>query len=262
MWRRRSRKPQGQRSSRSKLKTAARPSIFSFLFGRKKVQEKKAPTIHSQAAEHLYKRKNRSGLNTAAMKLILDFEVGGGERYYNSKLKAPCWPGASSGVTVGIGYDLGYKSASQIRNDWSKHLPSWKVNKLVEVSGVKGRKALDLLWRTRGIEIDWDAALEVYKEKTIPRFIATTLRAFPGADLLHPSAFGALVSLVFNRGGSVNGSRRSEMLAIRGLVPKKDYSGMARKIREMKRLWSKSKLRGLHRRRDAEANLIDSAAGL
>ena len=45
--------------------------------------------------------------------------------------------------------------------------------------------------------------------------IKETLKAFPGANELHPDAFGALVSLVFNRGAAVTGKNREEMKNIR-----------------------------------------------
>lgn len=196
------------------------------------------------------------------MDLILKYEVGGGKSYYEKRLRRPTWPGASSGVTVGVGYDLGYKAASTIRKDWKGLISSRDLERLVSVSQTKGSSAKSLVSKVRDIEIPWDAALKVFQKTTIPRFIANTKRAFPGVEKLHPSAFGALVSLVFNRGGSMRGSTRAEMLRIKGLVPKKDYTGIAREIRAMKRLWSYKTLRGLHLRRDAEAKLVDSAAKL
>jgi hypothetical protein len=47
---------------------------------------------------------------------------------------------------------------------------------------------------------------------------------------------GGLVSLVFNRGTSMEGHRRREMRAIRDLVPKKDVKEIADQIRQMKRI--------------------------
>jgi len=57
-------------------------------------------------------------LNEASMQLILRFEVGVGEIYYNRFLSSPTWPCAASGVTIGVGYALGYNSEATIRNDW------------------------------------------------------------------------------------------------------------------------------------------------
>jgi len=112
----------------------------------------------------------------------------------------------------------------------------------------------------RDIEVPWTTALTVFKKSTLPRFIKETLRAFPGADKLHPDAFGALVSLVFNRGASVSGSSRVEMLNIRNLISSKNYKAIANEIQSMKRLWVGKGLDGLLKRRDEEASLVESCA--
>ena len=68
-----------------------------------------------------------------------------------------------------------------------------------------------------------------------------------------------LLSLVFNRGSSLSGSRRREMKAIQPLVIEKDLRGIAEQIKLVKRLWDRSILPGLHIRRDAEAEMIENA---
>ena len=65
-----------------------------------------------------------------------------------------------------------------------------------------------------------------------------------------------LLSLVFNRGAKMSGTRRKEMKAIQPLVIQKDLDGIARQIRSMKRLWDVSLLPGLYARRDEEARMI------
>lgn len=196
-------------------------------------------------------------LNEASMKLILDFEVGGGEAYYNRLLRSPIWPKGASGVTIGVGYDLGYNTAETIRRDWSPHLSAQTVDRLVTVAGKTGTSARDALDSVRDIVIPWAPAFAVYRDVTIPKFWAMTRRAFPGVHELHPNAQGALLSLIFNRGADMSGPRRTEMRAIRGLVPAKDYSGIAQQIRLMKRLWVGTEIeRGMARRRDAEAALV------
>ena len=199
-------------------------------------------------------------LSPKSLQLVLDYEVGGGEGYYNRYLKRPCWPKGASGVTIGIGYDLGYNSTSQFQEDWGGRIDDSDFDLLRKCLGFKGSVANSKLSTVRGIEIPWDSALTVFKSNTIPRFIRLTLKAFPGADKLHPDAFGALVSIVFNRGSSLKGSRRSEMARIRSLVPSKNYSAIAEEIRSMKRIWKGKGLDGLLRRRDKEASLVDSCA--
>lgn len=197
-------------------------------------------------------------LSAKSMKLILDYEVGGGENYYNKFLKKPCWPQGASGVTIGIGYDLGYNSNFEFEQDWGKRLSVSDMNLLRKILGYKGLSAKSKLNLVRHIEIPWEDALQVFKQRTIPRFVKTTLNTFPKADELHPDAFGALVSLVFNRGGSLKGDSRQEMARIRELVAEKNYKEIARQIRLMKRLWQNRGLDGLLRRRDEEAALIES----
>jgi hypothetical protein len=201
------------------------------------------------------------GLSPRALKLILDYEVGGGEGYYNAALKHPCYPGGESGVTIGIGYDLGYNTSAQFQNDWGSRINGGDYNRLINHIGKKGSSAKSAIPSVKDISIPWDAALEVFKRNTVPRFIKETLRAFPGADKLHRDAFGALVSLVFNRGGSLSGASRVEMLniskAIKGEIPTANiYGYIADQIIAMKRLWVGKGLDGLLRRRNEEADVI------
>jgi len=201
------------------------------------------------------------GLSPRALKLIIDYEVGGGEGYYNAALKRPCYPGGQSGVTIGIGYDLGYNTVAQFQSDWGFHLSGGDYNRLVQHVGKKGSSASAAISSVRDIQISWEDALAVFKQSTLPRFIKETLRVFPGADKLHPDAFGALVSLVFNRGGSLSGSSRIEMLniskAIKGEIQTPNiYGYIADQIIAMKRLWVGKGLDGLLRRRNEEADVI------
>lgn len=210
--------------------------------------------------QHESEESVEESLSPNALKLIIDYEVGGGEGYYNRYLKKPCWPKGASGVTVGVGYDLGYNSSSQFQKDWGGKISDSDFNRLKRCLGYKGSAASNKVSSVSDIEIPWESALNVFKLNTIPRFVAITLRAFPGADALHPDAFGALVSLVFNRGGSVKGSRRVEMARIRDLIPSKNYDAIAQEIRSMKRIWAGKGLDGLLRRRDKEAALVDACS--
>jgi len=196
-------------------------------------------------------------LNDASMQLILDFEVAGGEQYYTRHLQSPIWPGAQSGVTIGVGYDLGYNSAAGITEDWGSHLDPAVLNRLLTTAGKKGPVAKAALAAVKDIKVPWPGAVDVFESVTVPRYTDLTHDAFAGFDNLDPNCQGALVSLIFNRGAAMNGPRRSEMRAIRDLVPKKDYAGIAQQIRNMKRLWKGTDIeRGMNRRRDAEADLV------
>ena len=195
-------------------------------------------------------------LSNAGLSLIYEFEVGGGEKYYNRYLIHPEWPGAASGVTIGVGYDLGYNSATVITKDWYS-LGTPTTGRLATASGVTGQSARAILPRYRDISIQWDISDDVFKRTTLSRFWALAQRTLPGFNELRPNAQAALVSLVFNRGSSMAGESRREMRKIRDLVPHKDYTGIAAQIRSMERLWRGTDVGdGLIRRREAEAKLV------
>jgi len=195
-------------------------------------------------------------ISQKALDLIIKHEVGGGEAYYNKALKKPCYPGGASGVTIGVGYDLGYNTEDQFTSVWGKVLTGDVFSRLSKCLGAKSSSAKSLIPSVKDIEIPWESALKVFKESTLPRFVNETLKAFPGANELHPDAFGALVSLVFNRGAAVTGKNREEMKNIRGLIASKDYAAIAKEITSMKRIWVGKGLDGLLRRRDEEAALV------
>ena len=196
-----------------------------------------------------------------ALDLIFEYEVGGGETYYNRFLKRFTWPGGASGPTIGIGIDCAYYTPKELSSLFS-YLPFQK-RKLVEAAsgktGLAGREYTKVL-RKEEIEMSWEESQKIFMTTTWPKFAGLTDRAFPKADQLCDSAYGALVSLVFNRGSSLSGPSRVEMRNIRNLVPSKNYNAIAKEIRLMKRLWEGKNMNGLLRRRDAEADLVASCA--
>ena len=126
--------------------------------------------------------------------------------------------------------------------------------------GLTGEVAKQRLASVRDIIISWELAWEVFNVVTVPKFYNLTKKVFPGFEELPADFQGGLVSLVFNRGTSMQGDRRREMLAIRDLVPKKDVKGIADQIRQMKRLWVGTSIeQGIARRRDAEADLVEES---
>jgi hypothetical protein len=209
--------------------------------------------------------RNPYGISERAFKLILKHEVGGGEDYYRRFLSKPSYPGGASGVTIGIGYDLGYNTLQQFKHDWERLLPKRDFDALASTLGKRSKQAAIQIRNLRGVEITWEAAREVFISSTLPRFIEQTLRVFPDSDKkLPPDAFGALVSLVFNRGSSVAGPTRQEMLNIRrallGEIKVENLqSYIAKEIVGMKRLWVGRGLDGLLRRRDEEAAMVFTA---
>ena len=184
-----------------------------------------------------------------AFDLILSFEGMGQPRQ---------WPGGESGVTIGFGYDLGYVNAAQFQSDWGDRLSVDVMTRLKTALGLKGIPAKNKAATLGDVRIDRDVALVVFTNKTVPAYEAQTRAAFPGFDALPTDAQGALVSLVFNRGASMTGDRRSEMRAIRDAVPRGDLQEIADQLRAMKRLWKGQGLDGLLRRRDAEADMVEA----
>jgi hypothetical protein len=190
--------------------------------------------------------------------LIYEFEVGGGERYYNRFLIRPEWPGFASGVTWGVGYDGGYNSPAVIRHDW-RALDGVDLGRLAATSGITGARAKAKLASVRDIVVAWGLAEGVFNEVTVARFAAMARRIFPGFDDLRPNAQAALLSLTFNRGDSLAGPRRVEMRAIVPMVPRRDYAGMAGQIRHMIPIWAGTEIyAGMKRRRLAEAALMET----
>lgn len=199
-------------------------------------------------------------LTAAGRALILEFETGG-RSGYNPR---PEWPGFASGVTIGIGYDLGYNAARTILLDWHAHA---QRTRLASVAGITGPAAKPRARELHDILTSWNLATLVFNEVTVARFHALCARTFPGFTALHADAQAAILSVVFNRGNSLAGPRRVEMRAIAtairpaatGRTP--DYAGIAAQLRKMKSLWRGTDIeRGMSRRREAEARLVEQAA--
>ena len=204
-------------------------------------------------------------LSNKSLNLILEFEVGGGENYYNKFLKNPAWPGEQSGVTIGVGYDLGYVNKAEFSEDW-KDLPKETFDRLYKVVGIKGYNAKNLIRGLKDITIPWGLALKVFNNKTVTKFYNLTRQTFPNFDNLPEDAKGGLVSLVFNRGAALEGDRRREMKLIRdgmklvSTFDQKALTFIANQIRNMKRIWAGGSIeKGMNRRRDAEAKLIEDS---
>jgi len=176
--------------------------------------------------------------------------------HYQRFLQSPVWPGGGSGITIGIGYDLGYHRGSQIQQDWACIVSDKDIQALVSVCGLTGKQADKALKSVSGVEIPYAAASQVFCESSLPRYAARTKKVYPGVELLLPDAQAAILSLVYNRGTAMSGVKRKEMAAIKPLVKQKDYSAIADEIISMKRLWIGSDLDSLLKRRDDEADLV------
>jgi len=195
-------------------------------------------------------------ISKKATDLIIQHEVGG-RAYYDKKLQAPIWAGGESGVTIGMGYDLGFNSDKQFMADWSGVINLNFINALRPTIGIKGPQAKAMLkGEILNVRIPYNTAYEVFVKSSLPRYYAMTKKIYPNMDLLNEDTKGALVSVVYNRGNKLEGDSRAEMRAIVDLIAKQDYEGIAEQIEKSKRLWEGKGLDGLVTRRESEADLV------
>jgi hypothetical protein len=195
-------------------------------------------------------------ISRKAIEMIMNFEIGG-KAYYEKALQKPTFPGGESGVTIGVGYDLGYNTEKQFMADWTPVLNLNFVNALRPAIGLKGEKAKAMLkGEMLNVRVPYAAALEVFAKSSVPRYYKMTLGIYPDMIHLNEDTQGALTSVVFNRGAKLEGDSRREMKAIVQLVKDKNYEGIAEEIEKSKRLWEGKGLDGLVIRREAEADLI------
>lgn len=194
----------------------------------------------------------------SAIDLIVAAEVSS-RAVYERKYTHPEWPGEASGITIAIGYDVGYAAPDKLRRDWKARIPDEMIDVLVPCCGKTGEAAHLLLPEVRSrVTVPWAPAIEVFLNADLPEYTAKVCAAVPGADKLSPECLGALVSLAYNRGtGGFNDARPrfDEMRAIRRMIEQGKLEGVSDQFRLMKRLWPNS--RGLRERRDAEAALWD-----
>lgn len=183
------------------------------------------------------------------------------------------WPGEESGVTIGYGYDLGYEE--NFAQDWGGYIPQSQIETLKIAIGKRGEAAHRIAHAFSAITIPKVAAFSVFMDCTLPRYEKMAAEAFPGIEKFPEIVFGALVSLVFNRGPSMKDDpkrpameTRREMRAIReatqnyrdGHIELNEALKMiAQNLRSMKRLWTGKDLGGLLKRREAEAQLVEGA---
>lgn len=186
--------------------------------------------------------------------IIVRWEIGSPGQY-TRKWSGVYWPGGHSGPTWGIGYDGGHQSAERILSEWHMHPHR---ERLADAAGLRGETARQAVPRFAGITVPWPMAMQVFTDRTLPAYSLQAARAL-GADfeeLPHPTQ-AALISLGYNRGWSMLGSRNAEKRAIRDrCLPDNDPHCVAREIIAMCRLWEGTpNYRGLCGRRRDEARL-------
>lgn len=171
----------------------------------------------------------------------------------------------SSGVTVGYGYDLGQQTTSSARELLSAYYSNAQVERLLTAIGKKGDNARAIVHGLVDITITKDKALNmamVLKQK----YCQKVVDVYPQAINLPPDSAGAMLSLIYNRGSSLALPKpndpidsRREMREIRDDFAQGNEIKIPSRLRSMKRLWSNQ--RGLIRRREGEAQLIENDLG-
>jgi hypothetical protein len=198
-------------------------------------------------------------ISDRATQMIWVFEITSPAQYTRA-YRWPTWPRGQSGVTIGVGYDIGYVTPRWLHEDWDTALTPARVAPLEVACGVTGLAARQLISKLRFIEIDWPTARDQFKNMVLPRYVSDTLAALPKAQRLGADCLGALVSLTYNRGASYSllTDRYREMRSIKQHVENEQYDLVPTDIRAMKRLWQgQPDLAGLITRRELEAKLFE-----
>lgn len=199
-------------------------------------------------------------LSSKSYDLILNFEVGGEDGVYYSKyLSTPKWPkGEYSAITLGIGIDIFHWTEQELRKMLWDYLEEKDLALLISLKKYQGEAAKAQEYKLKHINIEFEKAVQIFDDFVVPKFYQGCVNIFPKFEDLHEDAKGALFSLCYNRGFSLVGASRKELLNITKLTAKKQYEKIAAEILSMKRLWTGKGLDGLLARRDAEAALIMS----
>ena len=177
----------------------------------------------------------------------------------------PYWPQGTSGVTLGVGWDAGYHSRSEMRETWAE-LGEDTVARLEEAVGLKGSAAGAIIPRLRSIEIPRHLSIQVLTRSLNDYYCPFVAQLFPGLEQLPTEVQVVFISLVFNRGASMGHDpvwgtakevdRRWEMRRMQADVESGDVFAIYTHLGTMKRLWETSGPRGLRLRRRDEQALI------
>jgi GH24 family phage-related lysozyme (muramidase) len=229
-----------------------------------RLEAKQFETSALAAAQPKVGKSNRS-IGAQAVRMITAFEVSS-ETVYQNRYRKPIWPKGDSGLTIAIGYDLGYVNSKEFEQDWGGYVSQKDMGSLSNVLGLKGVPASQVLTSVDMVEISFQLAQKQFIEQTLKKYVALTESALLNTNQLSDTALGALVSLTFNRGASYrvradedNKGRYTEMRNIRKLMSEKKFPEIPDQIRSMKRLWEGNKdMKGLLSRREMEAELFEA----
>lgn len=216
--------------------------------------EKLTPAASTNSVVRLGKAEEL--LSKEGIEEIVNFEVGG-KHYYEMNLTRPIRPPTIfSGVTIGVGVDLGYLTREELQSEWGDYLDDYDLMRLSRACGHKGAQARELLGGLRDINISYETAMRQFAEKTLPKWIKKCEEFWPRWGTLLPMQRTALLSLAFNRGTSLAGPRRVGMQQIVDCLNANRLGPIPNIIRKMSFL---HELVGLQKRRHKEAILFENA---
>jgi hypothetical protein len=182
------------------------------------------------------------------------------ENYFKAHYQHPEWPGGASGVTILLGFDLGYTTHDRLDALLKGKIPDAMLAACQSCVGITGTAAHDAMLRVRNaIDLPWSVALDVFLAHDMPLWIATVEKLLPNTTLLPPDCLGMLVSLAYNRGASFNnaGDRYREMRAIKADMATRNFKDIPNQFISMARLWPPNN--GVHGRRYREAAIFKAA---
>jgi peptidoglycan hydrolase-like protein with peptidoglycan-binding domain len=197
-------------------------------------------------------------LTTSGVTFIARAEVGSAKQY--KQHPEPCLPSATSGITIGIGYDCQFVTRDQLFADWTGKLPNAALDRLAGCLGVVGTPAL--LTPLKDLQVPLNAAMSVFATRSLQQYLDQTRSIYPQIDALSEARRTALVSIVYNRGPRLTDKDstrqdRLEMRKIRDLLSAGNVDAVADQIDAMARLWGPgpTPVPGLVERRHSEAAL-------
>jgi GH24 family phage-related lysozyme (muramidase) len=203
-------------------------------------------------------------ISNRSVKLIVSAEVTSPD-VYTKRYQGAIWPKGQSGVTVGVGYDIGHTIPEQFWNDWKPYIPHEVLDRLMIGCETTGEDAALLLEALRDIKIPWNVAQKQFEQRQLPREIGLAERSLPNFAALPEDCRGAIVSLTYNRGTAgfqvapldEPQGRRREMKAIYDFMDAGNFGAIPAEFLKMRRLWEgKPSMAGVVLRREAEAALF------
>ncbi|GAA2857979.1 hypothetical protein GGQ99_002353 [Aminobacter niigataensis] len=181
-------------------------------------------------------------ISVDAFDLIVQAEVGGHARYV-AKHSMPWWPGGRAGITVGIGYDVGYSRSAHLTSDWRPRIEEMWIHRLEGKIGVTGHRAeaalVDLNKRIF-MEISWQDAIWVHRFRVLPRLVGMVERSLGNSWRLGSDCLGSLVSLAWHRGVTFADphDRHADMRSIGRQMSNGNFEAIPDEIAAMAKTWA------------------------